>query len=164
MKWNLLKDISSKIFPKNIKITIIILLTLLATLLRLLFMNRPLSGDEAATYYRFGFAPWKTLLFSYPWTNQHTLFNILSQFCMNLFGENEIAFRLPSLLAGIFAVPLIYWTCLFFLNSQTTAAISSFLLTLSIPHLKYTQEGRGYTMTVFFALMMVLIIKKLIEE
>jgi len=72
-------------------------LVILAALLRLPTLGSPLMEDEGIMFSRYSGLPWDTLLLKYDTTNQHTLYLLLSDFCISLFGKNEIAFRLPSL-------------------------------------------------------------------
>jgi uncharacterized membrane protein len=131
-------------------------LLLLGGILRWPTLNSPLAGDEELSFSRYGHLPWDELLFVYRDPNQHTLFSLLSNFCMAVFGENEIAFRAPSFLPGILAPIAVYFLgrCLF--HSPTIALAGGFLLTLSGPSIEYSQLGRGYALTLFLAPVLVL--------
>ena len=131
-------------------------LTVLAALLRSQRIRWPMSGDEAGTFDRHAFAPMRELLSRYFDPNQHTLFSILSNFSMKFFGENEFWFRFPSFLSGILAIPLLYRLGLYLLDSKVTAFATSCLLTFSTIHLTYSQNGRGYALTVFLVLVLTL--------
>jgi len=64
----------------------------------------PLHGDEAKTYLEHvDSAPFQLLL-QYTGPNQHSLFSILSNASMRIFGENEVAFRLPVFFAAVLSV------------------------------------------------------------
>ena len=119
---------------------------------RLPTISAPLDNDEAITFNNYGHLNFLELLFSYDDPNQHSLFSIFSNVCLLVFGDNEVAFRLPSLLAGIFAIPLVYITCRALGFSQLRSVLPSLLLTLYTPHLSYSQEGSGYSLTVFFSI------------
>jgi hypothetical protein len=139
-------------------------LTLVAVLLRLYELDRPLTGDEGRTFNRYGLLSWKILFLFYDDTNQHSLFSLLSNACMRLWGESEIIFRLPSFLAGVLAVPLIYYLSRTLNNSRAVSFCSSGLLILSSQHLMYSQVGRGYALTVFLALVLILAATKLLQK
>jgi predicted membrane-bound mannosyltransferase len=129
--------------PINLKeILLITALTLIGALLRIYELDRPSSGDEERTFNRYGLLSWKLLLFLYDDTSQHRLFSVLSNFCLQLLGENEIVFRLPSFLARVLAVPLIYYLSRSLNNSRSVSFCSSCLLIFSQPHLTYSQAGR----------------------
>lgn len=114
-------------------------------------LTAPLNGDEAATYLEHVFSTPFQLLTHYEGTNQHTLFSILSNASMIIFGENEVAFRLPVFFAGALSVFLIYllgqrlW-------SGRVAGFASLLMTGSALHLYWAQHGRGYVFSELLAL------------
>ena len=95
-------------------------------LLCLLGFNAPLNGDEAKTYLEHVDSTPYQLLFQYVGLNQHTLFSILSNTSMRIFGENEVAFRLPVFFAAVLSVFLIHRLGQSLWNS-TTATIASLL-------------------------------------
>ena len=128
-------------------------LVLLSIALRLPTLGSPLIEDEAISFNRYIDVPWKDLVFYYHDTNQHTLFLLLSKFSIWMFGESEIIFRLPSFLAGVLSIPLIYRLGLLIKIPRSSALISALLMGLSWPHLKYSLEGRGYTLTIFLVLL-----------
>lgn len=144
----------------------IIFLTLLAALLRVTLIDSPiiLEDDEEPNFTWYAFIPWKDLLLSYTDPNQHTLFIVLARLSMGIFGENEMAFRLPVLLAGIFAVPLLYRVTVILFDSQEVAATASLLLTLSFRPLYYSQNGRAYSLTLFLGLAMIYAVLKIREN
>ncbi len=92
------------------------------------------------------------------------MFSALSRISMQLFGINEIAFRLPVFLAAVLAVPLLYTVSLILLSSESAATFSCYLLAFSSPHLAYSQDGRGYALSVFFALAVVCAVLKLLDR
>ena len=128
-------------------------LLFLAIALRLPTLGSPLIEDEAISFNRYIDVPWKDLVFYYHDTNQHTLFLLLSKFSIWMFGESEIIFRLPSFLAGVLSIPLIYRLGLLIKIPWPSALISALLMGLSWPHLKYSLEGRGYALTIFLVLL-----------
>ena len=128
-------------------------LIVFSTALRLPTLGSPLIEDEAISFNRYIDVPWKNLVLSYHDTNQHTFFLLLSKFCIWIFGESEIVFRLPSFLAGILSIPLIYRLGLLINIPWSSALISALLMGLSWPHLKYSLEGRSYALTIFLALL-----------
>ena len=95
---------------------------------------------------------WKELFFSYTSPNQHSLFSFLSNLSIQIFGENETSFPLPSFLAGILTVPLIWIAGKLILKSHGASLLAAFLISFSAPLLENSQQGRGYTLTAFLAL------------
>jgi len=132
-------------------------------LLCLLGLNEPLNGDEAKTYLEHVDSTPYQLLFQYVGLNQHTLFSILSNTSMRIFGENEVAFRIPVFLAAILSVFLIHRLGQSLWNS-TTATIASLLMMGSYHHLIWAQSGRGYALTELLALASVFGTILLLEE
>ena len=128
-------------------------LVLLSIALRLPTLGSPLIEDEAISFNRYIDVPWKDLVFYYHDTNQHTLFLLFSKLSIWVFGESEIIFRLPSFLAGVLSIPLIYRLGLLIKIPRSSALISALLMGLSWPHLKYSLEGRGYALTIFLVLL-----------
>ena len=122
---------------------------------RLHTIGSPLAGDEAVTFNHYAHLNFSEILFNYPDSNQHALFSILSNICLLVFGDHEVAFRLPSLLAGALAIPLNFYTCRSLEISQSISILSALLLALYVPHIAYSQEGRGYALTVFLALCLI---------
>ena len=137
----------------NKEFWVILFLLVLAISLRLPTLGSPLIEDEAISFNRYIDIPWNILIYSYHDTNQHTLFILLSKFSIFVFGESEIAYRLPSFLAGIFSIPLIYFLGRAIKFSWWTSIVATLLMVLSWPHLKYSLEGRGYSLTVFLVLL-----------
>jgi len=117
----------------------------LALVLRLPTLASPLIEDEAISFNRYIDKPWGSLIYNYYDTNQHTLFLLLSKFSIWVLGESEIAYRLPSFLAGIFSIPLIYMLGRVIKVPWPSAVIFALLMGISWPHLKYSLEGRGYS-------------------
>ena len=137
----------------NKEFWIVLAVFVLALSLRLPTLASPLIEDEAISFNRYIDKPWASLISNYYDTNQHTLFLLLSKFSIWLLGESEIAYRLPSFLAGIFSIPLTYLLGRAIKVPWSSAAIAALLMGVSWPHLKYSLEGRGYSLTVFLVLL-----------
>ena len=121
-------------------------------------------GDEAITFTRYGPLPWKEILFNYPDPNQHTLFSLMSNFGLSLWGDSELVFRWPSLLAGVLAVPLTYKVGTMLCKSHFAALTAALFLAGSVPHINYSQLGRGYALTVFLCLAVTGLVCALIQK
>jgi hypothetical protein len=73
---------------------------------------------------------------------------LLRHFSMKLFGENEVALRLPSIAALWAAL-----ACLYTIVARRTSALYGLiaaLIPLSTPVFEFSYEGRGYALTVAF--------------
>ena len=138
-------------------------LTLIGALLRIPEAYHPIT-DELASMLLFHFpASWDSLLFNYD-SNQRNLSILLAKLSMGTFGENEFALRLPALLSGILALPLAYKVGVLVNGSKVGAWIGTLILTFSLFHVSYIRDSRGYSLTVFLALVTVFIIYKLLDR
>jgi uncharacterized membrane protein len=79
------------------------------------------------------------------------LYHIFLHYWINLFGDSEFSTRFLSTIFGFFAVFMIYKVGSLFFN-KNTGVLSSFLLALSLYHIKYSQEVRSYTLMVLLCL------------
>ncbi|OPY20902.1 MAG: hypothetical protein A4E24_00894 [Methanomethylovorans sp. PtaU1.Bin093] len=105
--------------------------------------------DEATTY----FLSSDTLFGIYEAT-KNDVHPPLYYFVVHFFlfdGKSEILLRFPSMVFGVLAIPVLYMlgTRLF---SVKEGLISSFLLSISLSHIYYSQEARMYSMMVFLTL------------
>lgn len=105
--------------------------------------------DEASTY----FLSSDTLSGIYEAT-KNDVHPPLYYFVVHFFlfdGRSEILLRFPSMVFGMLAIPVIYMlgSRLF---SEKEGLISSFLLSISLAHIYYSQEARMYSMMVFLTL------------
>ena len=151
-------------FNKGRTIFVLAFIIMLASALRLPWYTVGLYGDETINYAYFGFLPLKNIFLNYIDPNQHTFYIFVTRIFRELFGESEIIFRLPALLAGLSAPPILFILAKRLLKSEMTACVAAFLLTVSISHIHYSQRGRGYTFTVLFALLMVYAVLNLLEK
>lgn len=79
------------------------------------------------------------------------LLHLLARWSSNIFGENEFAFRLPSALVGVLALPLLI--AVGQRMARPRAGLwAAFLLALSPFHLRYSQEARQYALLMTFSL------------
>ena len=138
---------------KEFKITLGLII--FAGVLRIPTLGSPLIEDEAISFNRYIDVPWQKLILVYQDTNQHTLFLLISKSFIWIFGETEIVYRFPSLLFGVLSIPLMYRLGLALKFPWSSALLSSILMALSWPHLKYSMEGRGYGITIFLVLLVI---------
>ncbi|HJY80413.1 MAG TPA: glycosyltransferase family 39 protein, partial [Candidatus Binatia bacterium] len=68
-----------------------------------------------------------------------------------IFGEHELAVRIPSLLFGISSIVLTFWIGRAY-GSLIMAFLAALLLCFSPAHVWYSQEATPYAMTLFFLL------------
>jgi hypothetical protein len=138
-------------------------LSLFFALLCLPGLTAPIHGDEAVSYLEHIVSSPFHLLFNYSTPNQHTLFTILSNSLMRIFGEHEFIFRFPVFMASIFSIFVIYYLGQSFWNKKV-ATIASLLIIGSYHHLNWAQNGRGYALSELLALTCVLGITLLLDK
>jgi len=126
-------------------------------------LKAPLNGNETSTYADHVSSTPFQLLTQYAGPNQHTLFSILSNASMKVFGENEVAFRLPVFFAAILCVFLIHILGQRFWSGRV-AGFASLLMIGSVLHFYWAQHGRGYAFSELLALASVFGMLLLLEE
>ena len=84
--------------------------------------------------------------------NNFFSYYLLLHYWVGLFGDTEYSVRLPSALAGIFAIFVMYKVgCLLF--GRNEALIASLILALSPLHVYYSQEARVYEIMTLLSLL-----------
>jgi hypothetical protein len=78
-------------------------------------------------------------------------YHLLLRPVVTLSGESEFAYRFPSVVFGILAVPLLYRVGRRWLG-QRSGLLAALLLAVCPFHLLYSQDARMYTMLCFFSL------------
>lgn len=127
-------------------------LTLVALILRAVFILRPLEHDEAYTIVTFASVPLRYGLSDYHLPNNHLFHTFLVHIFFRLFGYQTWAMRMPAFLAGLALVPLLYWLARNLYNRRVALAAGAFAAAL--PQLIYfSTNARGYTMVMLFALL-----------
>lgn len=81
------------------------------------------------------------------------LYFFLMHAWISVFGSSDVMLRLPSALAGIAAIPLMFlmmrWL---FPERPLISVVATLLLVISPMHVYYSQEARSYTLQIFFEL------------
>lgn len=103
------------------------------------------------------------LLTIYEGDNQHPLYSLLAHLGIALFGESPASIRLPALLFGVAAVPMLY-----VLGSRVASRreglLAAALLTVSYHHVWFSQNARGYTMLAFWTILSGYLLFRAIRE
>lgn len=71
------------------------------------------------------------------------LFVLFMHYWNSLFGDGEVAMRIPAMISGLLCIPLTYWVGSR-LTSKTAAMIAAALLAISPVHVWYCAEARLY--------------------
>lgn len=134
-------DVNESLFVKN-RAWVLFALVVVATLLRLPLLDRPIWFDEACmSDQRIGSTP---QLLSTLYTDIHPpLFVAFMHLWNLLFGDGEVAMRLPAMISGILCIPLTYWVG-HRLIGRSASLVAAVLLACSPVHIWYCTEARLY--------------------
>jgi uncharacterized membrane protein len=107
--------------------------------------------NEAASYYYAKGSLIEVIRHSFADETNPPGFHVLIHFWMKVAGIGEAAMRVPSVLAGLLAIPVLYLFARLFL-SVGGSLIACALLAFSPLHVWYSQECRGFAFWVLFTL------------
>ena len=126
-------------------------ITLVAVALRYYRIGSDLWLDEITPIVDYVHLPVAQVIGSYLRTNNHLLNTLLTKLSIASFGESEWSIRLPAVLFGIATVPLFYWVARLAL-SRWASVMAAAVLAVSYHHIFFSQNARGYSAALFFAL------------
>lgn len=126
-------------------------ISLVGLALRLVSLNSDLWLDEITPRFNYRYASTWRIVTSYIASNNHLLNTILVNFSTALFGEREWAIRLPAMAFGTASLPVMYWVARQVLSIRASLGAAA-LLAVSYHHVFFSQNARGYTAYLFFAL------------
>lgn len=121
---------------------VLTLVTLLGIALRVLYLGEPPRYDESFTYIEFAKRSLIHVFAYYPAPNNHILHTALVWISCRVFSGSLWAMRLPALLAGIAAIPLIYITTRK-LAGRGAGLLAAGLMAISGPFILYSVNARG---------------------
>lgn len=120
--------------------------------LRLYKLDQDLWIDEIAPVVGYTKLGVLQILGSYLGPNNHFLNTILMKVSIQCFGEHEWSVRIPAMIAGVLCIPAIYILGRAAL-SRAASAGAAVVLALSYHHVFFSQNARGYTSYILFALL-----------
>ena len=126
-------------------------ITLIAALLRYYRIGSDLWLDEITPIVDYAHLPAAQVMGSYLRTNNHLLNTLLTKLSIASFGESERSIRLPAVLFGIATIPVFYWVARLAL-SRWASVMATAVLAVSYHHIFFSQNARGYSAALFFAL------------
>lgn len=129
----------------------LVIIFIISCVIRALYLNQPIRGDEATTFIDFAQKPLISGLSNYVSTNNHLFHTLLVHISYKIFGYSLWSIRLPSFIFGLFIIPLSYITTRMFYNKYA-AIISSAIMAASSRLIEFSTNARGYTMICFFFL------------
>jgi mannosyltransferase len=127
-------------------------LAAIAALLRIVGLNQQLWFDEIVTLLDSASDPILRIVTHYGGQNQHMLYSVLAHVSIRVFGEHPWALRLPAVFFGVAGIPALF----FFGRLVTTkreALFATALMVINYQHIWFSQNARGYTGMVFWALL-----------
>jgi 4-amino-4-deoxy-L-arabinose transferase-like glycosyltransferase len=140
-------------FERRIRRAVLVSLLVVALFLRLYGLNACFSNDEPLTYKAASGTFWAAATSqSYPLA---TIFAWLSL----RFGEGEVIVRLPSLIAGMASILLIYLAGKT-LYGSTAGLLAAAMLTFSPFHIEHCQSARYYSYVVCATILLLLVAHK----
>lgn len=132
-------------------------LTVIALLLRFWGINQDLWLDEIATLVgNMRMSPLETAA-TFNSANQHLLNSVTGSISIRIFGESAWAVRLPALLFGVATIP-VFFVLARAVTKRAEAILAALFLTISYHHVWFSQNARGYSAMIFFAVLSTLLL------
>ena len=119
-----------------------------------------ISMDEAYTYLSFVAPPLTQVLTTYS-PNHHVLFSLLAKASIQTFGVSELSLRLPALLGCILFFFASWGIGRALFEKRSTMLLSLCLVTLDPFTFDYMSQARGYSLSLGFYLLGVLVLIRL---
>lgn len=143
----------------RLTLAVLVLLTALAASLRFYGLDSELWYDEIKTVVESVRPPLSQTLTDFPSNNDHPLFSLLSHLSVAALGETPFSVRLPAALFAIATIPMLY---VFGRDAvgRLEGLLAAGLLAVSYHHVWYAQNARGYTMMLFFTLLLAWLLLK----
>lgn len=82
---------------------------------------------------------------------------------VSLLGDSEFILRFPSWLAGVAAIPAMYWLARQFL-AKPASYFSAVVVALSVTQIQYSQELREYSFTFLTAILMIVFFCRFLRQ
>ena len=133
-----------------------------AALLRIIGANSEFWFDEIATVITHVRRPPLEVMQNYGTANNHVLNSVLAHAATAVWGEQPWVVRLPSIVFGIAGVWAFYLVARQ-IWEQSIALLGTFMFAVSYHHIYYTQDARGYSAFLFFALLSAALLLRLVS-
>lgn len=131
---------------------ILALILLAATILRLYGLNSGLWHDEILSIVQYVRMPYGEIISTCKDANQHFLYTLMAHASFDIFGETNWALRLPAVFFGVGSIWALYLLGRL-VTAEREALLSAGLLTFSYYHIWFSQNARGYSGLLFFAIL-----------
>jgi mannosyltransferase len=107
--------------------------------------------DEIVTLVDFVRLPVSGIITNLSSMNNHILFSLEAKAAVQIFGESAWSLRLPAMLLGVGCVAALWWFARK-LVGPSQANFAALLLAVSYHHVWFSQNARGYTGLMFWAI------------
>jgi mannosyltransferase len=131
---------------------LLVAILLVAAVLRVVGSNNSLWFDEIVTVREYVRQPLTVIVAKYNAANNHVMNSVLAHVSVQALGERPWTVRLPAILFGIGGVWAFAFVAQSLWRSEVTLAGTA-LFAVSYHHVYYSQDARGYSAFVFFALL-----------
>ncbi len=122
-----------------------------ALALRVYRLDSSLWYDEVDTLVHYARLPMVELLTTFPSLNHHVFYSLQASAFIAIFGESAWALRMPALLFGLASIWALWLVCRQVVSPWETR-LTVLLLAVSYHHVWFSQNARGYTGLLFWAL------------
>ena len=124
----------------------------LAAALRAYSLDTGLWYDEILMHVQESSKSYGEIFTTYDSKNQHFLYTLLARLAMDCFGDTAWALRLPAALFGVLGVAALYAFAREVADASE-ALLATALLAFSYHHVWFSQNARGYSGVLFWALL-----------
>ncbi len=121
--------------------------------LRSYFMASSMTYDESYTFLTYVNRNWGNV-FNYSMPNNHIFHTILVKISTLIWGAHPLTIRLPSFLAGIVSIPLVFVLSRKIMGGEKYG-VGAVLLAVTPYMIYYSANARGYTIIVCLSLVMI---------
>jgi mannosyltransferase len=126
-------------------------ITGLAIVLRAHNLGQDLWLDEISPIVDYTRLSAAQVIGSYMRSNNHLMNTLLLKASISMFGQSEWSVRLPAVIFGVLGIPALYWVARLGLTRIASLG-AALLFATSYHHIFFSQNARGYTAYLFFAL------------
>ena len=112
-----------------------------------------LNTDEAFTWRNFAKPGYAEAITSYFVPNNHIFHSILVRASTQLLGPEDWVIRLPSLVAGVLALPAIFSLSQALFRRMQISLLCLWFFALSPHHISISSTARGYSLAVLFSIL-----------
>ena len=148
--------------PDGLGTLLLVAILVVATVLRLHRLGTELWLDEIDSFARYISLRATQIVSTYDTQNQHPLYSLLARAAYVSFGHAEWAIRLPAVAFGVASL----WATSAFARryaSRAETLLAVLLLAVSYHHVWFSQNARGYTAILFFAIVGTGLFVRLVE-